>query len=885
MRPLLIALILCTLQTTSAQVYLIPQPLQLTYNPGYFSVPKPLSYFSNSRDSFAFNPLKENILLEAMAYNRPGNKKQAALVCQIIPSKNWEPELKKALLDPTFNSDSEGYVLQITPKQIKLLAQTETGMFYGIQTLVQIIKSVGTNMSLPCLTIYDKPDFAIRGWQDDISRGPIPNLDFLKNEIKIMAGYKLNYFTLYTEHVFKYHSHPDIAPENGISREEIEELIAYAKQYHVTLIGNQQSFGHMEKIIAKPAYASLGEKQHILSPANEGSYKLLEDMYNEIAPAYASEYFNINCDETFGLGEEQSKAMADSMGLPNLYAYHINRLNRLLKKHHKRILMWADIAGNHPEIIPQLPKDIILLPWAYDAAENFDAMLEPIAKSGHEFWVAPGVSCWSNTFPNTFAAQKNIFNLIRDGKKHGANGVLNTTWDDDGSNFFSNNWQGLIWGAALSWNAPKGYKDKANWPNEMEQTWTAFNKSYDQQFWGTKQGSISAVQNELGALHQSKIKNLLRYKRFFEPIFPMYPDYVSREQRDENKLMETKLNDLLNNLNEQSGNEILNSNYIPYMQYAIEQSLFIVQKNEFRFKLNDYIVYDLDKYKLKSELNNLVAKLTQLENGYGQLYNQESRNWWLKENLERFDKLKLELEQLQGMCLIMPDSVLTRNKRKITLKSLIYDLPIYYTTDGSTPGSKAKLYKKPFFINKTTTLKTTLFFGTPPTVTKDSLVQHKAIGKIINFNPSYSRTQPSFEGGGKMGLTDGRVGSADNLKSGYWQGYSGKDIELYLDFGKKKKLRNFEMGFYQHTTSWVILPKEIEIYISKDGTNFTLYKTITHPVEPNSGKKIKYVFETDLDKIKTRYMKIIAKNYGKLPSWHASPGNDSMLFADEVIVR
>jgi hexosaminidase len=132
------------------------------------------------------------------------------------------------------------------------------------------------------MVIYDKPDFPIRGWQDDISRGPIPTMDMLKEQIRLMSAYKLNYFTLYTEHTFKLDKHPGIAPADGITKQELRELTDYARKHHVTLIGNYQSFGHMEETLSHPDYKHLAENDHIISPALEESYDFLRDVYSEI---------------------------------------------------------------------------------------------------------------------------------------------------------------------------------------------------------------------------------------------------------------------------------------------------------------------------------------------------------------------------------------------------------------------------------------------------------------------------------------------------------------------------------------------------------------------------------------------------------------------------
>ncbi len=140
--------------------------------------------------------------------------------------------------------------------------------------------------------------------------------------------------------VFELKKHPEIAPADGITGEEIKELVSFAKDSHVDIIGNFQSFGHFDNILKIPGYQNLGENQYLLSPAKEESYKFLADVYSEIAPAYSSPYFHINCDEV-ELGDGPSKKMIDSMGVGGVYAYHINRIDSLLKPYHKKIMMWG----------------------------------------------------------------------------------------------------------------------------------------------------------------------------------------------------------------------------------------------------------------------------------------------------------------------------------------------------------------------------------------------------------------------------------------------------------------------------------------------------------------------------------------------------------------
>jgi hypothetical protein len=120
--------------------------------------------------------------------------------------------------------------------------------------------------------------------------------------------------------------------------------------------------------------------------------------------------------------------------------------------HHKRLMMWGDIILRHPDHLGEIPKDTVMLTWGYDPRANFEDQIIPFAKSGYEFFVCPGVNCWSRVLPDFTAATTNIRNFVRDGVKHGAIGMLNTACDD-GENFNAPNWHGSAWGAECAWNA------------------------------------------------------------------------------------------------------------------------------------------------------------------------------------------------------------------------------------------------------------------------------------------------------------------------------------------------------------------------------------------------------------------------------------------------
>ncbi|MBM4079572.1 MAG: hypothetical protein FJ278_07725, partial [Planctomycetes bacterium] len=267
--------------------------------------------------------------------------------------------------------------------------------------------------------------------------------------------FKVNVFCLYVEHVFKFEKHPEIAPEGGeITAQQIRELISYGKKHHIELLPQIQSFGHQYHILKHPQHAELREMEKggsVFCPLNEGTYKLFAELYSEFVPIHESPFFHVGCDETHELGQGRSKEKAAEIGVDGLYLQHMKRLADILKPYGKRLMFWGDIALHYRDMIPKLPKDFVVMNWTYGAAESFTARLEPFKAAGLDQWVCPGVSCWSQIFPNYVNARKNIKNFVRDGHAMGALGMLNTAWDDDGENLTEYNWYGFLWSAECAW--------------------------------------------------------------------------------------------------------------------------------------------------------------------------------------------------------------------------------------------------------------------------------------------------------------------------------------------------------------------------------------------------------------------------------------------------
>jgi hypothetical protein len=359
----------------------------------------------------------------------------------------------------------ESYQLLIRPDEIRLIASSPAGLFYAAQTLVQILRQC--RGEIPCMEIEDWPDFAARGVMLDISRDKVPTMQTLYDLVDRLAEWKINQLQLYTEHTFAYRNHAAVwqhaSPMTG---EEILRLDEYCRRRFIELVPNQNSFGHMERWLKHADYRDLAEAPDgaqtpwgffwkgpfSLCPTNVGSIALLSGLYRELLPHFRSKLFNVGCDETFDLGAGKSKTECERRGTTRVYLDFLNQIHYLVFSQGRRMMFWGDIILHNPELIAELPKDVIALEWGYEANHPFDRDGALFAKAGVPFYVCPGTSSWCTIAGRTDNAIGNLRNAAASGLSHGAIGYLNTDWGDHGHmQYLPISYLGLAVGAAYSW--------------------------------------------------------------------------------------------------------------------------------------------------------------------------------------------------------------------------------------------------------------------------------------------------------------------------------------------------------------------------------------------------------------------------------------------------
>src|SRR5262245_25909407 len=342
-----------------AAVRIIPAPRQITMAEGSFPIGRNgrvlLVNAASAEDRFAAEDLAADLKATAdMSMSIGKGRSRDAILIGTIDLPPIAQALKQNSIDLPSNFSDEGYVLIANAEGIVIAGKGTAGTFYGVQTLKQLVQGEGKAAIVPALKIIDWPTMRWRGVSDDISRGPVPTVDYIKRQIRTEAFFKLNMHSFYMEHTFSSPSHPLIGPEGGsLTPSEIRELVTYARKYHVELVPEQQTFGHLHKALRLEKYADLAETPYgdVLSPQQAGSYRLVDDWYKELNELFPGQFFHIGSDETFELGEGQSRAQAQAKGVGPVYFEHLNRVRELLRPYNKRLMFWGDIALNHPNLI------------------------------------------------------------------------------------------------------------------------------------------------------------------------------------------------------------------------------------------------------------------------------------------------------------------------------------------------------------------------------------------------------------------------------------------------------------------------------------------------------------------------------------------------------
>ena len=322
----------------------------------------------------------------------------------------------------------ESYTLSVTPQQILIRATSGAGLFYGVQTLLQLAQPSGAgSYSIASVEIEDTPRFAYRGLMLDVSRH-FSTKEFIKKQIDALAYYKINRLHLHLTdaagwrlEIKKYPLLTEFAAWrtdptwkqwwNGgrkyvrfdvpgayggyYTQDDIREILEYARQHYITVIPEIEMPSHSEEVLAAyPQLSCSGEpyKNSDFCVGNEETFTFLENVLTEVMELFPSEYIHIGGDEAgksaWKTCPKCQKRMKDEhlANVDELQSYLIYRIEKFLNNHGRHLLGWDEILQGG------IAPNATVMSWRGE--EGGIAAVT----SGHRAIMTPGAYCYLDSY-------------------------------------------------------------------------------------------------------------------------------------------------------------------------------------------------------------------------------------------------------------------------------------------------------------------------------------------------------------------------------------------------------------------------------------------------------------------------------------------------------
>jgi hexosaminidase len=345
---------------------LIPEPQQVEFKGGDIELDEswriqPVS--GVKPDDVAVESLKEGLKDRdrlALATRGPGK----AIELKVQPGS---VEIGQATDKEKQSLEEQAYRLEIAKSGIRITANAPTGLFYGVETLVQLVKRADGKLWLPAATITDWPDVRLREifWDEQMH---LDHLDVLKQALRRAAFFKLNGFALRLNGHFEYASAPALVDPYALSPAQLLELTDYGLRYHVQVIPYVDGPAHVNWILERQDYKKLREfpeNAFQMCSSNPDTYKLLEGLFQDLINANKGvQYFHLSTDEAWFIGKadnEQchSAKAAKQFGSPSkLLVDFVKKTAGYLHDHGRKVIFWGE-DPLQAEDIPLLPSWLI----------------------------------------------------------------------------------------------------------------------------------------------------------------------------------------------------------------------------------------------------------------------------------------------------------------------------------------------------------------------------------------------------------------------------------------------------------------------------------------------------------------------------------------------
>ena len=364
---------------------------------------------------------------------------------------------------------SQGYKLTTNSTVLTINSNGEEGLFYGVQTLFQLIKRTRGRTYVPGMEITDWPDVKIRAAHYDTKHHQ-DKASYVKSFIRDLAKYKINMLVWEWEDKLAYKSHPEIGAPGAFTIQEMKEFTKYARKYHIELVPLVQGLGHVSFILKWDKFKHLREvadSDWEFCPLKNGTYDLLFELWDEAIKATpGSKYIHIGSDETFELGQcNECKAMAREIGTSGLYHLFASKASKHLEKSRK-VMLWERPMGweqNRSPIKNIKPDTDLVLTESYSyETPDFKYAKESKSMGFEVFMYDPNPGLEPLFLPYHYrkrggkkieGSMSNSYKLLSNSSQSKVfDGMINTSWDDSG--LHNQMWMlSFVTSAQYSWNA------------------------------------------------------------------------------------------------------------------------------------------------------------------------------------------------------------------------------------------------------------------------------------------------------------------------------------------------------------------------------------------------------------------------------------------------
>ena len=397
----------------------IPMPRSVEYHSGNFVISPETKFYTNlsAESRQALTDYLEGTSLGSVPF---------------AESATGNNGIELNLCDSSIVTGNEAYRIEIDKKGVRLSANTETGIFYGLQTLLQLLNN-GDNKTLPALTINDSPRFPYRGLHLDVSRHFFDK-EFVKKQLNAMAYFKMNRLHWHLTdgagwriEIKKYPRLTSFAAWRPFDKlndwwvggrtfceqddpravggyytqDDIREVVAYAAERHITIIPEIEMPGHSEEVLATYPVLSCSGKPYVNADfciGTEKTFEFLENVLLEVIDLFPSEYIHIGGDEasksSWKTCPRCQKRMADEHlnSVDELQSYMIHRIEKFLNDHGRKIIGWDEIIEGG------LSPTATVMSWRGE-----EGGIKAV-KAGNQAIMTPGKYCYLDAFqdaPNT----------------------------------------------------------------------------------------------------------------------------------------------------------------------------------------------------------------------------------------------------------------------------------------------------------------------------------------------------------------------------------------------------------------------------------------------------------------------------------------------------